>query len=227
MKLTGNKLKTDVAPLLWTYVSGNGAAKYGKDNNSENPLDFEFKASMKIDKATATKVQAVINGYWKENKPAKVVKPTSTFLKPEMVEGEEKDEYGAAVKVESGNYIISASTNAAFKDKKDPGKTNPAKITLLRKNGERFAASHPLVLGEVGVGEGSKGIIHGSIAITEYEGKAYVKFYLAGIQFATFIPYEGSSLDVDDLGGDDDDGCGVETDGCDVDNISETSGVNL
>jgi hypothetical protein len=218
------KFKTSVKPLQWAHVSGKGSAKYGKDFTSENPLDFEYKATIIIDKVEAKTVQKVINDFWAENKPAKIVKPTSTFLKPELTEGKDKDEYGAAIKVETGNFSISASTNAAFKNSKDPANPKPTKITLLRANGEKFPATHPLVLGDVGIGEGSKGIIHGTLAVTEYEGKAYIKFYLSGIQFAKFVPYEGSSIDAEAIGSEEeDDGCGVDTDGCDVENIADTN----
>lgn len=211
------KFKTQVGPLVWTYVSGKGSAKYGKQFTSEDPFDFEYKASMKVDKASGDKIQKVINDFWKENKPAKILKPTSTFLKPEMVESDKTDEYGANVKVESGNYIISASTNAAFKTKDG---VKPAKIALLNSKGQKLPDSHPLVSGDVGVGEGSTGVIHGNLAITEYEGKAYVKFYLGGVQFAKLVPYEGNDIDADALDIEEDDGCGIETDGCDVENIA-------
>jgi len=216
-----SKFKTPVGTLSYVYVSGQGSAKYGKDKSSTNPLDFEFKASMKVDKTTANKIQATINAFWKDNKPAKVAKPTTTFLKAEMIDGNEKDEYGEAVKVESGMYLVNASTNAAFADRANPGQTKPANIALLNSKGVKFPESHPLSKGTVGVGEGSKGIIHGTLAITEYEGKAYVKFYLAGVQFSKFVAYEGNSLDADEIDSEEDDGCGIETDGCDVENIAE------
>jgi len=212
------KFKTKVLPLKWTYISGTGAPKYGKQFTSEDPFDFEYKASAIVDAKQAKEIQKQINEFWKENKPAKIVKPTTTFLKPEMVESDSVDEYGAKIKKPSGNYVLSASTNSVFKTKDGIVKSN---IAILNSKGQKFPEIHPLVKGEVGVGDGSLGVIHGDMAITEYEGKAYVKLYLKGVQFAKFVPYEGGGIDAEDLGVEDD-GTNLESDGCDVENISDT-----
>ena len=211
------RFKTPVLPLKWTYISGTGAPKYGKQFTSEDPFDFEFKASAVVDEKQAKAIQKQINDFWKENKPAKIVKPTTTFLKPEMAESDDIDEYGAKIKKPTGNYILSASTNVAFKTKDGIAKSS---IAILNSKGQKFAESHPLVKGEVGVGDGSIGVIHGDMAITEYEGKAYVKLYLKGVQFAKFVPYEGGGIEAEDLGVEDD-GTTMESDGCEVENISE------
>ena len=208
------KFKTSNGPLSYTYVSGKGAPKYGKDYNSENRLDFEYKATRIVDKKVAEEIQAVIKKFWDENKPAKIAKPTSTFLKPVMADSDKLDEYGEPIKVESGQFAISASTNAAFKGKDGISDT---KLVLLRANGSPLPANHPLVTGEVGVGEGSQGIVHGNLAITEYEGKAYVKFYLKGVQFAKFVPYEGDNVDATEIVVEDD---GLGGDGLDVEPVS-------
>lgn len=212
------KFKTKVLPLKWTYISGTGSPKYGKQFTSEDPFDFEYKASTIVDAKQAKEIQKQINEFWRENKPAKIVKPTTTFLKPEMVESDSVDEYGAKIKKPSGNYVLSASTNSVFKTKEGIVKSN---IAILNSKGQKFPEIHPLVKGEVGVGDGSLGVIHGDMAITEFEGKAYVKLYLKGVQFAKFIPYEGGGIDAEDLGVEDD-GTNLESDGCDVENISDT-----
>ena len=209
--------KTKVHNLKWTFVTGKGSPKYGKQITSENPQDFEFKASIVVNAEEAKQIQKDINAFWKENKPAKIVKPTSTFLKVEMVDSDEVDEYGAKVKKESGNYLLSASTNAAFKTADG---IKPTKVAVLNSKGQPFPESHPLILGEVGVSDESRGVIHGNLAITEYEGKAYVKFYLKGVQFAKFVPYDGSGISVDELESDGDDGSELTADdgsGMDVD----------
>ena len=212
------RFKTSVGPLSWTFITGKGAPKYGKQYTSEDPLDFEYKASRVIDEKEAKEVQKLINDFWKENKPAKVVKPTSTFLKPEMVDSNKKDEYGAPIKVESGKYVITASTNAAFSTKDG---IIPSKVAVLNKHGKPFPETHPLMLAEVGVADGSIGVIHGELKVTEYEGKAYVKMYLKGVQFAKFIPYELAGLEAEELDYEGDDGSEVEIDGCDVETVEE------
>ena len=218
--------KTPVGPLKWTFVSDKGAPKYGKEYTSEDPADFEYKASMIVDGKTAKHIQnTVIKPFWDANKPAKIAKPTSTFLKPEMVETDDVDEYGAKLKKESGNYIISASTNANFKNKDG---WVPNKIVLLRKNGQTLPENHPLVKGDVGVADGSTGVIHGVLAVTEYEGKAYVKFYLKGVQFAKFVPYESTGVTAEALEGDEDDGLGGDgLDDIDTAPITDSEGPQL
>ena len=134
-----------------------------------------------------------------------------------MVETDKKDEYGAPIKKESGKFIITASTNAAFKKGDE---ITPAKVTVLNKAGKPFADVHPLKLGEVGVADGSIGVIHGSLAVTEYEGKAYVKFYLKGVQFAKFVPYAFEQIEAEELDYEGDDGSEVEVDGCEVEAIA-------
>lgn len=209
-----SKWKTSNGPLQWTHVSGKGAPKYGKQYTSEDPADFEYKATRIVTAEEAKVIQAEINEFWKANKPAKIAKPSSTFLKPILEATNEKDEYGEPIKKESGKYSVTASTNASFKGKEGYVST---KIVLLRGNGTEIPANHPLVVGTVGVGEGSEGIIHGSLAVTEYEGKAYVKFYLKGVQFSKFVPYEGSGVEADDIGVTDD---GFDTDGLDVEPVT-------
>ena len=222
------KFKTPNLPLKWTHISGKGSPKYGKDFNSENPLDFVFKATVIVNAEQAKVIRDTMMEFWNANKPAKIMKPTSTFLKEEEADSDELDEYGAPIKKPTGNYTVTASTNTHFRSKDG---LVPTKIAILNSKGMPFPSNHKLVLGEVGVGDGSKGVIHGSLAVTEYEGKAYIKFYLKGVQFAKFVPYEGSSLEAEDLGVDSDDGSSVEDDGMLVESLdtsTETqSGPNL
>jgi hypothetical protein len=202
--------------LIYTYVSGKGSPKYGKDASSEDLKDFEFKASIIVDKTQADKIQKVINDFWKDNKPEKAKAPKSTFLKPEMKPSDtEKDEYGEPVKVPTGNYIVTASTNRVINGK-------DVTITLLNSKGQKLPGSHPLVTGEVGVGDESTGVIHGTLAVTQFEANAFVKFYLSGIQFAKFVPYTGNNIEADELDVEEDDGCSVEDDGCSVESVGET-----
>lgn len=213
------KYKTKIQPLLWTYLSGKGASKYGKSYLSEDPADFEYKASILVTSDEAKDIQEDINTFWKENKPKKVQKPTSTFLKPEMIDSGKKDTYGAIIKKASGSFLVSASTNTVFVS--PAGVVTENKVVILNRLGVKFPDNHPLVLGDVGVADNSKGVIHGEMAITEYEGKAYVKLYLKGVQFVKFVPYEGTNIESEELEGDGDDGSSVEVDGCVVETAEE------
>ncbi|MCD6320402.1 MAG: hypothetical protein J7M03_06945 [Candidatus Desulfofervidaceae bacterium] len=214
----GTSLVSGPEKLIYSYVSGKGSAKYGKDFKSENPADFEFKASMRIGKKDAAELDKLIIAFWNAHKPEKVAAPTSTFLKAEMIDGTKKDKFGKLEKVESGSFIITASTNTCFGKGADLKMTS---IKLLNSKGVEIPKSHELQTGTVGVGEGSEGFIHGKMAITEYEGKAYVKYYLAGVQFTKFVPYEGDGIDAVDVEVEDD---GLGGDGLDVQDESQGDG---
>lgn len=214
------RFKTENSPLKWTHISGKGSPKYGKEFTSDNRADFEYKASVVVSPEQSKSIKETIMEFWNANKPAKIAAPSSTFLKEEMVNSDKTDDYGRAIKKPSGVFYITASTNVGFT--KD-GEFKPTKIAILNSKGVAFPDSHKLVMGDVGVADGSKGVIHGTLAITEYEGKAYVKFYLKGVQFSKFIPYEGNSVDAEDLGTDEDDGSSVEDDGMTVDSIDESN----
>jgi len=205
------KFKTKPSKLIYTYISGKGAPKYGVDYTEEDPTKFDFKASVILTAQEAKPIQKLIADFWQENKVSSK-KLKSTFLKEEMQVSDEKDEYGEPIKVATGNYILTASTNRAFKNKNGDVALNS--IGIYTSKGEKLPDSHPLVAGEIGVGEGSTGIIHGDIAVTTYESNAFVKLYLKGVQFTKFVPRELDTVDTEDVSTDEDDGLGG--DGLDI-----------
>ena len=209
------KMKTENSKLIYTFVSGKGSPKYGKQYTSEDPLDFEFKASIRLTAAEAKQYEKIAAAFWKENKITGF-KLAGTFLKEEEEITDELDDYGEKIKKPTGFYILTASTNRAFKKKDGVDETT---IALYRANGKKIPATHPLVLGEVGVGENSTGIIHGKVALSKYEKNAYVKIYLQGIQFTNFIPRElEGAIDTEEII--------VEDDGFDSDGLDEVAPAN-
>jgi len=216
------KYKTEPRELIYTYISGKGAPKFGVEYTNEDPSKFDFKASQVLTAEEAKPVQKIIKDFWAENKDKYSGKKLSgTFLSEEMKVTEDKDEYGEPIKMATGNYVLTASTNAAFKNNK--GEINLNSIGIYTSKGVKLAAPHPLVVGEVGVGEGSQGIIHGEIAVTTFESKAYVKLYLKGVQFTKFVARELAGVDAEELDVEDD---GLGGDGLDVTDASG-EGPNL
>ena len=154
-------------------------------------VTFPDEASMKVHKKT-------FDTFWRENKPAGCTKQNYDMFKPEMVadldkdDNEQHDEDDALIKKATGRWTLAAKTLTHWP--KD-GKQN--KVKVLRANGDI------LNLGDKVIGEGSIGIIHGSIGINAYAGNEGLAFYLNAIQLKKFVEYTGADdVETDDLGGD-------------------------
>ena len=190
--------KTPLLPLAWVSITGSGKLKMNKDSNSEDPKDYNYtatviypdEASMKADKARFDK-------FWRENKPQGCTKQNYDMFKPEKVPtlddaGKEQfDEDDAIIKHETGRWTLAAKTLTQWPD----GKPNVIKV--MRGNGDK------LNLGDRIIGEGSIGVIHGSVGINAYSGNEGLAFYLTAIQLKKFVEYTGGDeVEADNLGED-------------------------
>ncbi len=195
VKLT---FKTPLLPLSWVNISGQGKLKMNADDDG-TPSNYNYTAtviypdekSMKADKALFDK-------FWRENKPQGCTKQNYDMFKPEMeptldAAGKEQfDEDDAIIKNPTGKWTLQAKTITHWP--KD-GKQNVVKVK--RGNGE------PLVLGDRMIGEGSIGVIHGSVGINAYSGNEGLAFYLQAVQLKKFVEYVGNDdVQTDDLGED-------------------------
>ena len=208
--------KTPLLPLEWVSITGNGKVKMNKDPNSENPKDFNFTASVVYpDEETMKKDKAIFDKFWRDNKPQGLTKQNYTMFKPEMkpvldaAGNEQKDEDDAIIKAETGKWLLAAKTLTQWPD----GKANRVKI--LRGNG------NPLDLGDTLIGNGSIGVIHGSLGINAFAGNEGLAFYLNAIQIKKLVKYtEADAVAADDLG--DDEGMDdVDVDAADISNKPE------
>lgn len=198
MATVKQQYKTPLLPLSWVNISGTGKLKMNKDSNSTNPNDYNYTATVTFpDEDSIKEHKKLFDKFWKENRPAGCTKPNYEMFKPEMVSTldengkEQKDEYDAIIKHHSGRYTLQAKTLTTWPD------GQPNVIKVLRSNGD------VLNLGTKKIGEGSTGVIHGSIAINDFTGNEGLAFYLTAIQLKKFVEYTGSDKVVaEDLGDD-------------------------
>jgi len=190
--------KSPKLPLAWVNISGQGKLKMNKDSNSEDPKDYNYTATVIYpDAESMKKDKARFDKFWRENKPQGCTKQNYDMFKPEMAPTlddagkEQLDEDDAVIKHETGRWTLAAKTLTQWPD----GKTNVIKV--LRGNG------NVLNLGDRKIGEGSVGVLHGSVGINAYSGNEGLAFYLTAIQLQKFVEYTGSDeVEADDLGED-------------------------
>ncbi len=190
--------KTPLLPLSWVNIKGQGKLKMNKDDNGD-PANYNYtatviypdEASMKVDKAKFDK-------FWRENKPAGTTKQNYTMFKKEMkpvlddAGKEQFDEDDAVIKEATGRWTLAAKTITVWP--KD-GKQN--NVRVLRGNGT------PLQLGDRVIGDGSIGIVHGSVGINGFAGNEGLAFYLNAVQLKKFVEYTGAdNVEAEDLGED-------------------------
>jgi len=187
---TAVQFKTQVGELQWVFITGKGK----KDLNDNDR--FVASVVMDADTAKAEKMIADIDAFWAENKPKDVKKAKSLGYK--MLVDEEENE--------TGKVSFNFWTGITYPD-------GSAKVikTFNAKGAE-------VSLGSKKIGNGSRGVIGGAMAIYA-NGKAAsgVTLYLNSIQLAKFVEFTGTdsfdALDEDeaDFDGVDDDGMGALT----------------
>jgi len=190
--------KTPLLPINWVNIEGQGKLKRNKDSKSTDSKDYNYTATVTYpDKAAMEVDKAIFDKFWRENKPAGLTKQNYTMFKPERVPTldeagkEQKDADDAIIKHETGRWTLAAKTLTQWPD----GKPNIVKV--LRANGQ------PLNLGGKTIGEGSVGILHGSIGINAFAGNEGLAFYLDAVQLKKFVEYSrAGEVHADDLGDD-------------------------
>ncbi|MCI4437340.1 MAG: hypothetical protein JHC33_11095 [Ignisphaera sp.] len=197
-KIAKMTFKTPLAPLLWVNISGKGKKKYDPQNtlDDNDPSSFQYTATARLTKAQADAVVAQLKEFWKNNKPAGATSMKYDLVKPELEKVLDKDgrpvedEDGNPVTKETGFYLMQAKTITQWEDGK------PNVIKTLRANGQ------PLDLHGKVIGDGSEGVIHGTIGVNAFKGNEGLNFYLTGVQLKKFVEYTGTELEADDLGED-------------------------
>ena len=203
--------KTPLLPLSWVNIAGQGKLKMNADDNGE-PSNYNYTATVTYPDEKAMLVdKKKFDTFWRENKPSGCTKQNYDMFKPEMEpdldkDGKEQfDEDDALIKKPTGRWTLQAKTITHWPR---DGKAN--KVKVLRGNGS------VLDLGDRVIGEGSTGVIHGSLGINSYTGNEGLAFYLNTVQLKKFVEYTGSDdVDSEDLG--DDEGLeDVEMDTADI-----------
>jgi len=205
--------KTPLLPLSWVNIAGTGKLKMNAEDNGE-PSNYNYTATVIYpDEESMKKDKVIFDTFWRENKPKGCTKQNYSMFKEEMAPdldaqgNEQHDEDDALIKKATGRWTLAAKTITHW-----PKDGKPNKIKVLRANG------NPLDLGDKVIGDGSIGVIHGSIGVNAYAGNEGLAFYLNAVQLKKFVEYTGSDdVETDDLG--DDEGLeDVEMDTADVSN---------
>jgi hypothetical protein len=184
-------------PLAWVNITGQGKLRFEKPDDGK-AVNYQYQASVIFpDEATVKVEKAKFDKFWRENKPAGATKQNYDMFKPEMVPDldkdgkEQKDEDDAIIKKATGRWLLSAKTNTTW-----PKDNKPNVIKVFRWS------KAPLNLGEKQIGDGSEGIVHGSVGINDYKGNQGLLFFLSGIQLKKFVEYSGDDIQAEDLGED-------------------------
>lgn len=191
--------KTPLVPLSWANISGKGKLKYDPNNelDKEDSSNYIYTISCTLTKEQAAPINEQLTKFWRENKPQGATKMKYDLIKEEHVPDldkngkEQKDADGAIITKHTGNYTLTAKTNTVWADGK------PNIVRVMRANGQ------PLDLQGKVIGEGSMGVVHGTIGISSFKGNEGLAFYLTAVQLKKFVEYVGGGVvEADNLGDD-------------------------
>lgn len=203
--------KTPLAELRYANISGQGKLRYDPQNllDKEDPTSYEYTITAILSKEQADEINSRFKKFWMENRPQGVTKMKYDLIKPEMKDTGRKDEDGDPIKEPTGKFTLQAKTRTVWPD------GSPNTIKTLRANG------NPINLGDKRIGDGSIGVIHGSIGINSFGGNEGLLFYLSGVQLKKFVEYTGSDIEAESLGDETEGLDGMEE--VDAENISQAS----
>jgi len=198
-KLPKMTYATPLAPLQWATLFGQGKLKYDPENklDKDDGTNYIYTIQCVLTQEQATAFEAMAKKFWNENKPNGLTKQ-NYFLTKEVMEPtldaegkEQKDEDGAVIEHGTGMFTLEAKTTAMWAD----GSVNTVKV--MRSD------MSPLNLHGKVIGEGSQGVIHGSLGISAFKGNEGLAFYLTAVQLKKFVEYVGGGeVNAEDLGED-------------------------
>lgn len=196
--MAGTKVKTKVSNLKWVFITGEG-------RNQAMPGDPErmqylASAIMPKDGEAHKHLLGQIKADWENYKSQYGVKglPKTNGIKDEM-----KDDPSGVIdpatekvkKIPTGNVVATFKTNTAWPD----GNKQIVKVKD-RKGADITTAVHNA---EWSIGDGSTGILHGTAMSNNAGGTHKVTLYLAAVQLAKLVKYEGNEVVCDEIEGDD------------------------
>lgn len=200
MATKGTKLDTPVGELMYINITGDG-------KNTAMPgeparMCFVCSIKFKKDSEELKVIQGIINEEWKRYCTETGIKgrPKTTGIKPVMVpklvDGKpELDDYGAPIKVESDEVLVNFSTGTKWQD------GSPQEVKVFDHKGSDVTSIIKAATWKIG--NGSKGKVFGTASGNSTGGTAKVSLYLRGIQLAKLVKYEGSTIDAEEIEGED------------------------
>lgn len=193
------RFNSPIGELEYVMITGEG-----KEDLQGN---LKYQASVVLEGEKAEQAEKEIMAFWEANRPQNIKEPKSTGLYPHTVPTGETDEDGDKVYEETGKTRLQFKTGTTFKD------GNPKIVKVFNAKGAEVA------LGDKKIGNGSRGLLLGNLAIYRVipKGKqkpveAGVTIYLEGVQLTKFIEYVGGvdagAVEDDEVGEDAFDGVG-------------------
>jgi len=199
MATKGTKLKTPIGELAYVFIAGEG-------RNTAMPgeparMMFTVSVKFKKDSAEHKAVKDLIDTEWKRYCDESGVRgrPKTTGIKPVMIDKTdakgvvEQDEYGAPIKIEGPDVLVNFSTSTKWAD----GSAQIVKI-FDHKGQDITTAVHSA---QWKIGNGSLGIIHGMACGNKGGGTEKVSLYLSAVQLAKLVKYEGTTIDAEEIEG--------------------------
>lgn len=193
-----SKVKTKVCKLKYVFIKGEGRnqAMPGEPER----MQFVATAVMKKDGEAHKFLLSQIEAEWKQYKEQYGVKglPKTNGIKDEFM----KDPSGKIdpateeiAKVPTGNVLATFKTNTTWPD------GNPQVVKVKDRKGKDITEA--VAAADWAIGEGSEGIIHGTAMANNIGGTHKVTLYLAAVQLAKLVKYEGNEVECDEIEGED------------------------
>lgn len=214
----GTKVKTQVVELKYNFIDGEGRNQARK--GEEPRMQFVSSAIMKKDGPEHKALQADIDSEWARYKEEFGVKglPKTNGMKEVMI-ADPKGTIDPATeevkKIPNGDIIATFKTNTTWPD----GNAQVVKVFDHKGNDITIAVTKA----PWGIGNGSTGIIHGTAQGNNVGGDHKVTLYLAAVQLAKLVKYEGNEVETDEIEGDDidlgDDVAGIPSTGGEAPNL--------
>lgn len=198
MARKGLKVKTQVGDLKYVFITGEGRNNAMK--GQEPRMQFVASIVTKKDSPLHKNIKAQVDAEWKAYKEAFNVKglPKSTGIKDLLMpdpKGTIDPETEEVAKVPSGDVIITFKTSTTWPD------GNAKQVKVYDHKGSDISAA--VLNAGWGIGEGSKGIIHGVAQGNNTGDKQKVTLYLNAVQLSKLVKYEGDSIDAEEIEGED------------------------
>lgn len=196
--MAGTKIKTQVTNLKYVYITGEGRDQALK---GEPPrMQYVSTAVMKKDSGAHKDIEAQINAEWEKYKTEFGVKgkPKTNGIKEEFMKdpkGTIDPETEEVKRVPTGNILVTFKTNTKWADGK------PQVVLVKDRKGADITKAINSV--DWAIGEGSQGIVHGTAMGNNIGGTHKVTLYLTAIQLAKLVKYSGTSVECDEIDGDD------------------------
>ena len=198
----GTKVAAPKGKLAYVFIKGEGRnqALQGQEKKMMYVASVIYKKDSPEHKELLDLTEKEWARYKEENPGAKKPKDYTNGIKPVMVDGDELDEDGDPIKVETDEVIATFKTNTMW-----PAKGNkpaqPQIVKVFNKSGKALTEAYQAA--DFSIGEGSEGVIHGMAQGNDGGGNHKVSLYLAGVQLSKLVKYEGDTIETEEIDGED------------------------